>query len=136
MSSKKITLYADGGSRGNPGPAGAGAYLIDENDTPVAEVHRYVGETTNNVAEYQALILGLEEAIQHQATHLNILLDSQLLVRQIKGEYRVKQPHLQPLFQKAKQLLAQIPQWEIRHIPREENTEADRLANLAMDEGC
>lgn len=135
MNGKSLTLYADGGSRGNPGPAGAGAYLVDENGSELAKLHQYLGETTNNVAEYQGLIIGLEAAVKHQAQTLTVLLDSQLIVRQLNGQYRVKQPHLKPLFAQAKELLRQIPQVEIKHIPREENTEADQLANLAMDEG-
>jgi len=129
-----VILYADGGSRGNPGPAGAGAYLVDPEGNCLAEVHRFLGSTTNNVAEYSALILGLHEAAKFQPKKLLVRLDSQLIVRQLEGAYRVKQPHLQKLYAEAKALLEKFPNFTVEHIPREENTEADRLANEAMDE--
>lgn len=135
MSSKKIILYADGGARGNPGPAGAGAYLEDETGKCVAKISRYLGETTNNVAEYSALILGLEEAFKRGSTEVLIRLDSQLIVRQIEGAYQVKQPHLKELHEQALSLLEKFSRYRIEHIPREENSEADDLANQAMDEG-
>jgi ribonuclease HI len=129
----RFILYADGGARGNPGPAGAGAYLEDETGKPVARVYKYLGETTNNVAEYSALFFGLKEALRHQVTNLLIRMDSQLVVRQIQGSYRVKEPHLLKLYEKVMAQLAQIPEYEIEHIPREQNEEADRLSNLAID---
>ena len=130
----RFILYADGGARGNPGPAGAGAYLEDEAGKPLARVYKYLGETTNNVAEYSALYFGLKEAIRHKAKHLLIRMDSQLVVRQIQGSYRVREPHLLKLYEKVMERLAQVPKYEIEHIPREENEEADRLSNLAIDE--
>ncbi len=130
---KKITLYADGGARGNPGPAGAGAYLEDGEGKPVARIYKYLGETTNNVAEYTALIFGLKEALRHKPKKIEIRMDSQLVVRQISGEYRVKEPTLIKLFEQAQSLLSQFSAFEIEHIPREKNKEADKLANLAID---
>jgi ribonuclease HI len=127
-------LYADGGARGNPGPAGAGACLEDGEGNIIAEVYEYLGETTNNVAEYSALRLGLQEALKHRPAKLKIRLDSQLVVRQLDGSYRVKQPHLQELHREVSALLQRFPHYELEHIPREQNERADRLANQAMDE--
>lgn len=134
MKSEKLILYADGGSRGNPGPSGAGAYLEDESGTPVARVYKYLGETTNNVAEYSALIFGLKEALRQKTKKLLIRMDSQLVVRQVEGKYRVKEPTLIKLHRQAMELLEQLPAYSIEHIPREENAEADKLANLAIDD--
>ncbi len=133
MSSKQWKLYADGGSRGNPGPAGAGAYLEDEDGKPIARIYKYLGETTNNVAEYSALIFGIKEAIRRKAKKLLIRMDSQLVVRQIEGKYKVKEPTLIKLHEKAKTLLEELPGYSIEHIPREKNEAADELANLAID---
>jgi ribonuclease HI len=133
LNPKKIILYADGGARGNPGPAGAGAYLEDDEGIPVARIYKYIGETTNNVAEYSALIFGLKEAIRRKIKNLLIRMDSQLVVRQIEGIYKVKEPTLIKLHKKAKALLEEIPTYSIEHIPREKNEAADELANLAID---
>ncbi len=133
MSVKRLTIYADGGARGNPGPAGSGAYLEDEDGQVVARVYKYIGETTNNVAEYSALIFGLKEAQRRTAESVLIRMDSQLVVRQILGEYRVKEPTLQKLHAQAKELLEGFRSFHIEHIPREQNQEADKLANLAID---
>lgn len=130
---KRLVIYADGGARGNPGPAGSGAYLEDETGEPVARVYKYIGETTNNVAEYSALIFGLKEAQRRQAKSVLVRMDSQLVVRQILGEYRVKEPTLQKLHAQAKALSEGFSSFEIEHIPREQNSEADKLANLAID---
>jgi ribonuclease HI len=129
-----LILYADGGSRGNPGPAGAGVYLTDLEGAALDQEHRYLGEATNNVAEYSALILGLEVARPHQPERLIVRMDSQLVIRQLLGEYKVKQAHLKPLFNQARELLASFPTVALEYIPREENSEADALANQAMDE--
>ncbi len=129
-----VILYADGGARGNPGPAGAGAVLTDRSGKILARLHRYLGEATNNTAEYSALILGLEEASRLAVKKIVIRLDSELIVRQLEGRYRVKQPHLQILHQQARNLLQRFEKVAVQHIPREKNFEADRLANLAMDE--
>lgn len=133
MSAKKLLVYADGGARGNPGPAGAGAYLENERGEPVARVYKYLGETTNNVAEYSALIFGLKEAIRQGAHEILVRMDSQLVVRQVLGEYKVKHPNLQKLHEQVLELLKAIPRYRFEHIPREANTEADKLANLAVD---
>ncbi|MDX1386710.1 MAG: ribonuclease HI family protein [bacterium] len=135
MSLPVLILYADGGARGNPGPAGAGAYLTDGEGRCLGEIQKFLGETTNNVAEYSALILGLEAAQKHRPKKIRIFMDSQLVIRQLEGEYQVKQPHLKELHQRALTLLDAFPEVELKYIPREENHEADRLANEAMDGG-
>lgn len=130
-----LILHADGGSRGNPGPAGAGAALLDPAGHQLAAWHRYLGIATNNVAEYQALILGLQGALELGVTELLVRLDSELLVRQLQGRYQVKSPQLKPLFGQARALAARLGRVSFQHIPREQNAIADRLANLAMDQG-
>lgn len=130
----KYLLYTDGAARGNPGPAGAGAYICDEGGDVVAEIAEYVGETTNNVAEYRALLAGLKKLVELGALDVEIRADSELMVRQIQGRYRVKHPNLQPLFAQAVALLKKIPGYSIKHVVREENKEADRLANQAIDD--
>ena len=131
-----LVLFADGGSRGNPGPAGAGAVLLDPDGATVEELSRFLGRTTNNVAEYEGLIMGLEAAAKRGAQTLGVRLDSELLVKQLNGQYRVKSPHLRPLYQKAKSLLDRFADAEVMHVRREFNREADRLANQAMDRGA
>lgn len=132
MSDEKVILRTDGGSRGNPGPAGIGYELIIGNDHYSAGA--YIGECTNNVAEYQALIWGLNNALTQKIKHLHVQADSQLMVRQLNGEYQVKSADLKPLFNDARVLLARFDSVEIEHIPRELNKEADARANEAMDE--
>jgi ribonuclease HI len=127
------SLYCDGASRGNPGPAALGAVLYDPSGEPVAEISEAIGETTNNVAEYRALVAGLECAVEMGVEALSVRLDSQLLVRQVTGEYRVKAAGLKPWHRRAVALLGRIPSVRIEHIPREENTVADGLANAALD---
>ena len=129
-----ITAYIDGGSRGNPGPAGYGVQVIGGDGAVVAELHATIGVTTNNVAEYQGLLAALGWALDQGVGALRVRSDSQLLVCQMKGEYRVKHPRLQPLFQEARVRVARIGRVTFEHVQREANTEADRLANLAMDE--
>lgn len=136
MSPKRLVVYADGGSRGNPGPAGAGAYLENEDGEVVARIYKYLGETTNNVAEYSALIFGLKEAQRQKAEEVMVRMDSQLVVKQISGEYRVKEPTLQKLHAQVQTLLQGFHKYRVEHIPREENGKADELANLAMDKGA
>ncbi len=128
-----FVLYADGASRGNPGPASIGAVLYDPTGTVVAEVSETIGETTNNVAEYRAVIAGLEAAVEMGVERLQVRLDSLLLVRQIRGEYRVKAPGLKPLHRRAAALAARFPGFSIEHVRREANTVADALANAALD---
>jgi len=127
-------LYVDGASRGNPGPAGAGAVLFGPDGEKRAEESRYLGETTNNVAEYQALLLGLELAQNHGVKHLRIFADSQLVVNQLLGTYQVKKPHLLPLWQKARETLQKFDAYAISHLDRSFNYEADRLARQAIDQ--
>lgn len=126
-------LHADGAARGNPGPAGAGAVLFDERGSVVAELRRHLGRATNNRAEYEALLLGLEEAKRRGARDLLVRLDSELLVRQLRGEYRVKSPSLRPLAQRAVRLLSEFASARVEHVQRERNAHADRLANEAID---
>ena len=128
-----ITAYIDGGSRGNPGPAGYGVQIVDDAGTVLAELHESVGTTTNNVAEYRGLLAALAWAVDHGVSPLHIRSDSELLVKQLRGEYRVKNPGLQPLYQDARSLVARIGRVTFEHVRREKNKEADRLANLAMD---
>jgi ribonuclease HI len=131
---KESWLMVDGAARGNPGEAGCGAVIRDENGTLVKELSRYLGQTTNNVAEYEALIMGLEALLKLGKRRIRIQSDSQLLVRQLNGEYRVKDEKLKPLFQKAIALLRQFESYRIVHVPREENKLADRLANKGIDD--
>lgn len=131
---RRATLYADGAARGNPGPAGAGAVLIDERGSPIAELKQALGRATNNVAEYSGLILGLEEAKRREIEHLDVRMDSMLVVRQMQGLWKIKHPNMRPLALRAGALLAGFPSRSIEHIPRDENSLADRLANAAIDE--
>jgi probable phosphoglycerate mutase len=131
-----ITAYIDGGSRGNPGPAGYGVQIVDEAGTVVAELHGALDNTTNNVAEYHGLLAALAWAVDHGERALHIRSDSELLVKQLRGEYRVKNPGLQPLYQDARALVGRIGRVSFEHVRREFNKEADRLANLAMDEAA
>lgn len=127
-------LYADGAARGNPGPAGSGAALVAPDGTVIAEMTRFLGHATNNVAEYTALIIGLEEATRQGIGHLDIRMDSLLVVQQMKGLWRIKHPGLKPLALQAGALLAGFPSRTIEHIPREQNGIADALANRAIDQ--
>jgi ribonuclease HI len=127
-------VYSDGAARGNPGPAGAGAVLVDESGDVVAELGRFLGNQTNNVAEYEGLLLGLDRALELGATDLEVLADSQLVIRQLSGIYRVRNEGLRPLFERAKSLLARFRRVELRHIPREMNAAADEMSNRAIDE--
>lgn len=129
----KYILYTDGAARGNPGPAGAGAYICTEDGEVVAEIAEYLGETTNNVAEYKGLIFGLRKLVELGAKDIEVRADSELMVKQLKGEYRVKHPNLIPLYREAKDLLKRIPSFTIKHVRREMNPDADRLSNEAID---
>jgi ribonuclease HI len=130
-----IVAHSDGGARGNPGPAGYGVVINDQAGKKVAHLSEYLGHQTNNFAEYQGLIAALEYAIEHGPKALKLISDSELLVRQIKGIYKVKNAVLQDLHGRAKELIAQLEWFSIGHALREQNTEADRLANEAMDKG-
>lgn len=127
------SLYTDGASRGNPGHSGAGIVIIDPKGRIICKKAIYLGIKTNNEAEYLALILGLKEACRYYLKEVYIFLDSNLVVSQIKGTYRVRAAHLKPLYLKAKQLLKRIPKYDIFYIKREQNKLADRLANQGID---
>ena len=130
-----LIAHSDGGARGNPGPAGYGVVIQDEAGRKVAALSEYLGHQTNNFTEYQGLIAALEYAIEHGHKALKVVSDSELLVRQIKGVYKVKNATLQELHARAKQLIAQLDWFSIDHALREHNREADELANQAMDKG-
>ena len=127
-------LMVDGAARGNPGDAGCGAAICDETGAVVKELSRYLGRTTNNVAEYEGLIMGLEELVRLRRKKILVQSDSQLLVRQLNGEYRVKDEKLKTLYQRAMNLLRQFDSYRIVHVYREMNKIADRLANRGIDE--
>ncbi|MEO5895922.1 MAG: ribonuclease HI family protein [Vicinamibacterales bacterium] len=128
-----ITAYIDGGARGNPGPAGYGVY-IQLPDGTAEELHGGLGIATNNVAEYNGLLAALQWTIEHRHRQLRIRADSELLVRQMRGEYKVKNPGLQPLAARARVMVAQLDSVTFEHVRRELNQDADRLSNVGMDE--
>src|SRR5437016_7301843 len=130
-----LIAHSDGGARGNPGPAGYGVVIQDESGHKVAALSEYLGHQTNNFAEYQALIAALEYAVKHGHKALKVISDSELLVRQIKGIYKVKNSVLKDLHARAKELIAKLDWFSIEHVLRGKNQEADRLANEAMDNG-
>ena len=130
-----LIAHSDGGARGNPGPAGYGVVIQDEKGKKVSTLSQYLGHQTNNFAEYQGLIAALEYAIEHGHKALRVISDSELLVRQIKGIYKVKNATLQELHGRARELIAQLEWFSIDHALREHNREADDLANQAMDKG-
>lgn len=130
---KRLTMYTDGGSRGNPGDAGVGVVIYDKGEGLIAEVSRYIGIQTNNVAEYYALVRGLEEARLLGAQWVDIFMDSELVVKQIKGEYRVKNEGLRPFYEIAKAYLGDLKGYTINHVNRKNNRAADKLANDGID---
>jgi ribonuclease HI len=130
----ELFIHADGASRGNPGEAGAGAVISDSRGRTLKELKCFLGMASNNTAEYQALILALEKALELGARSITVFLDSELVVRQIRGEYRVREPHLKALHQKAQEILNHFSRYSILSIPREENRRADQLANEAIDQ--
>jgi len=127
------TAHVDGGARGNPGPAGYGVAVTDASGNSVAELSEYLGHHTNNYAEYQGLIAALRYAAENQIKALKVISDSELMVRQMKGIYKVRHPELCKLYDEAQQLVRRLEHFEIRHALREHNQTADRLANEAMD---
>lgn len=138
----QFTLYADGGSRGNPGPAGAGAVVFDASGKRILEVSDYLGEATNNIAEYEAVLRGLRALADEytkdflEGSTLEIRMDSQLVIEQLKGAYKVKHPNLVPRYLEVQNMLARhFPRTTFMHVPREQNKDADALANRAMDRG-
>ena len=131
--SPEIIAHIDGGSRGNPGPAAYGMTIETVQGQPVTALGKFIGRTTNNFAEYQGLLAALEYALGHGYPRLRVLTDSELMARQISGQYKVRSPELKPLYDKAKAMIARLESFSIRHVYREQNREADRLANQAMD---
>jgi ribonuclease HI len=129
----RLTVNVDGGARGNPGPAAIGVVLRDEEGEVLGEVGETIGEATNNVAEYKALLRGIELAGEHGATDLNLIGDSELVVRQVEGRYKVKNAGIKPLHEEVKRALSSFDSWSIAHVRRAENADADRLVNQALD---
>jgi ribonuclease HI len=132
-SSSEVVAYVDGGSRGNPGPAAYGVAIKTPEGQPVTTFAKYLGETTNNFAEYQGLLAVLEYALSHGHARLRVLTDSELMARQISGQYKVRSPDLKILHDRAQAMISRLESFSIRHVYREQNREADRLANKAMD---
>ena len=128
----RVVINTDGASQGNPGPAAIGATIKDEQGKVIATISQSIGRTTNNQAEYRAIIAALEKAIGLGARQVDIRSDSELVVRQINGRYRVKKASLRPLYLRVGQLLSQLEGFTIAHVPREQNTEADSLASVAL----
>ncbi len=129
----KLVVNVDGGARGNPGPAAIGAVVRLPDGEVLEERGERIGKATNNVAEYKAVLLGIERALELGASELEIVGDSELIVRQVKGEYKVKDATLRGLHAEVKQALGPFERWSIRHVRREQNAEADRLVNAALD---
>ena len=130
-----LVANVDGGARGNPGPAGYGVVFEDEIGRPVAQLSEFLGRQTNNYAEYSGLLAALNYTLRHGFKAMKVVSDSELMVKQINGEYKVSSPTLKELHGQAMKLIDQLDYFEIRHVLREKNREADRLANLAMDRG-
>lgn len=130
-----VTAYCDGGSRGNPGPSGYGVYLEGAKGETVGELSEFLGKRTNNFAEYSGLLAALDFALKNGHPRLRVVADSELMVKQIKGQYRVNSPELRPLYDEAKRRIAQLDFFRIEHVLRNKNKKADELANLAMDRG-
>lgn len=129
----RVTVNVDGGARGNPGPAAIGVVLRNGGGEVLEEVGERIGEATNNVAEYRALLKGIERAAAHGATELELIGDSELVVRQVEGRYKVKNAGMKELHEQVKQALRDFDSWSIRHVRRADNADADRLVNEALD---
>jgi ribonuclease HI len=130
---RRLIIHVDGGSRGNPGPAAIGIVIQDDAGERVEDVAETIGETTNNVAEYRALLRGLERAAALGATEVELINDSELVARQLNRVYKVKHPAMKPLFDEASAALGRFARWSIRSVPRAQNAEADALVNAALD---
>ena len=128
-----ITAYFDGGARGNPGPAGYGVHIVDAIGNVLSEQHGSLGTATNNIAEYRGLIAALQWAVEHNVSPFVVKGDSQLIIEQMRGNYKVKNEGLKPLYLQARMLVMQIGDVRFEHVPREQNKDADRLSNLGMD---
>ncbi len=133
MSATKLVVNVDGGARGNPGPAAVGVVVATAAGDLLAEVGETIGPATNNVAEYKALLRGIELAIEHDGDEVQFFGDTELIVKQVRGEYRVKDPGLKPLHAQVKSGLASLGSWSISHVRREQNARADALVNDALD---
>jgi ribonuclease HI len=129
----RLTINVDGGARGNPGPAAIGVVVRDDSGAVLEELGERIGEATNNVAEYKALLRGIELAAEQGGTELELIGDSELVVRQVEGRYKVKNAGIKPLHAEVKKALGGFDSWSIRHVRRAENAEADRLVNAALD---
>jgi ribonuclease HI len=129
----KLTVNVDGGARGNPGPAAIGVVVRNDDGAVVEQVGETIGQATNNVAEYRALLRGLELAAAHGADEVEVIGDSELVVRQIEGRYKVKHADMKELHSQAKTMLADFDSWSIRHVKRGQNADADQLVNEALD---
>ena len=129
----KVILQTDGGARGNPGPSAIAAVFYNEDLEILNSCSEFIGNATNNTAEYKALILGIESALKNSYSNLDIRMDSELIVKQIKGEYKVKDENLKLLHAKARELLSKVEYYTISHVRREQNKEADRLVNVCLD---
>lgn len=136
----KFTIYADGGSRGNPGPAGSGAVILDEAGLTIDSISEFLGETTNNVAEYMGVIFALKRlsgflGSDVERTDVTVRMDSMLVVKQMRGEWKIKHPNMRPLAQELGELVRQFRSVDFQHVYRDQNAAADKLANQAMDRG-
>lgn len=132
-SGRRLIAYSDGASRGNPGPASIGGLVLDESGRIQETISRRIGRATNNEAEYQAAVAVVEASLALGATDLELRMDSELVVRQLTGRYQVRNPRLQPYYQRLQNLRVRFQRWHVVHVRRELNREADRLANLALD---
>lgn len=128
-----LVVYIDGASRGNPGPAAYAVVVEEVSGSPVTSFSKFLGEATNNVAEYEALLAALQYALESGSSRLRVLTDSELMARQIQGAYKVRSADLRPLYDEARGMIARLERFSISHIPREQNRKADRLANQALD---
>jgi ribonuclease HI len=129
----KVVVHVDGGARGNPGPAAAAAVVSSPDGDVLDEAHELLGVVTNNVAEYRGLLLGLDRAAALGADEVEVVNDSELVAKQVNGEYKVKHPDMKPLYQAAKASLGRFSTWEMRSVPRAQNAAADALVNQALD---
>lgn len=129
----RLVIHCDGGSRGNPGPAGIGVVIQGEDGELLEEIGERIGSATNNVAEYRAVLRGLERALALEAEHVHLVGDSELVAKQIQGVYKVKHPDMKPLHAEASAMLRELPGWSIETVPRAQNSHADRLVNEALD---
>lgn len=130
---RKLIIETDGASRGNPGLAGAGVIIKDEAGNRIRQIAEFLGSMSNNQAEYRALIIGLQAAAEYEPQSVTVRMDSELVVRQMNGVYKVRHPEMVPLYLKASELVDALPEVKIVHVPREKNPGADRVANLAID---